>query len=64
MKDADLIALIGTAVEDGYFVRAKDYQDIESALKQLLQRSRRPIGKRVVVQDGRIVTAYHSTKTK
>ena len=63
INDPDLIALIGTAVEDGYLVRTKDYQEIERALKQLLQRFRRLIGKRVVVVDGRIVTAYHATKT-
>jgi hypothetical protein len=50
-------------VEDGYLVRAKDYQEIESAMKQLLQRFRRLIGKRVVLLDGRIITAYHSTKS-
>lgn len=63
INDPDLIALIGTAVEDGYLVRTKDYQEIERALKQLLQRFRRLIGKRVVVADGRIVTAYHATKS-
>jgi hypothetical protein len=63
INDPDLIALIGTAVEDGYLVRTKDYQEIERALKQLLQRFRRLVGKRVVTVDGRIVTAYHATKT-
>jgi hypothetical protein len=64
MTDADLIALIGTAVEDGYLVRAKDYQAIEGALKQFLQRCRRLIDKRVVVSDGMIVTVYHAAKPR
>lgn len=64
MNDADLIALIGTAVDDGYFVRAKDYQAIECAVKQFLQRCRRLVNKRVVISDGRIVTAYHTTKDR
>jgi hypothetical protein len=63
LQDAELIALIGTVVEDGYLVRAKDYQAIENAFKQLLQRCRRLIDKRLVVSNGVIVTAYHATKT-
>lgn len=62
-KDAELIVLIGTQVEDGYLVRAKDYQEVESHLKTLLERSRRIVGKRLIVADGRIVTAYHPSRT-
>jgi hypothetical protein len=61
-KDAELIALVGTEVEDGYFVRDKDIQPIERALKELLQRLRRIAGKRLIVRSGRIVTAYHPTE--
>jgi hypothetical protein len=49
LRDADLIALIGTEVEDGYLVRAKDYQGIETELKRFLQRLRRMVGKRLIV---------------
>lgn len=62
-KDAELIALIGSEVEDGFFVRDKDFQEIEHALKRLLQRLRCVIGKRLVVSSGRIVTAYHPGRT-
>jgi len=62
LDDAELIALIGTEVEDGYLVRAKDYQEIESALKKLLERFRRVIGKRLVIANGQIVTAYHASR--
>jgi hypothetical protein len=58
-KDAELIAMIGTEVEDGFFVRDKDFQDAEHALKRLLQRLRRVVGKRLIVSSGRIITAYH-----
>ena len=61
-KDAELIALIGTEVDDGYFVRDKDFQKIENDLKRLLQRLRRVVGKRLIVNSGRIVTAYHPTR--
>jgi hypothetical protein len=62
-KDAELIALIGTEVEDEYLVRVKDYQEVETHLKRLLDRLRRIVGKRLVVADGRIVTGYHASTT-
>jgi hypothetical protein len=62
LKDADLIALVGTQVEDGYLVRAKDYQEIETELKRLLQRLRRIVGKRLIIADGQVVTAYHASR--
>src|SRR2546421_2202335 len=62
LKDADLIALIGTEVEDGYLVRAKDYQGVETEFKRFLQRLRRVVGKRLIVANGQVVTAYHASK--
>ena len=63
IKDADLIALIGTEVDDGYLVLAKDCRRLENELKKLLERIRRICGKRLVVADGQIVTAYHASKS-
>jgi hypothetical protein len=62
--DVDLIVLIGTEVEGGYLVRSKDRQAAERQLKQLLNQVRRLDGKRVVVADGRVVTAYHAEPAK
>jgi hypothetical protein len=62
LKDADLIVLIGTPVEDGYLVRAKDYQAIETELKKLLQRLRRIVGKRLIIANGEVLTAYHASR--
>lgn len=61
-KDADLIALIGTEVGDGYLVRSKDVQVAEREVKNLLARIRRLKGKRLVTAEGRIVTAYPATQ--
>jgi hypothetical protein len=61
-RDAELIVLIGTEVDGGYLVREKDYQEAERRLKRLLHNFRRLVGKRLVVKDGAIVTAYHSSK--
>jgi hypothetical protein len=61
-KDAELIALIGTEVDDGYLVCEHDYQATEHALKRLLQRVRRLVGKRIVVKNGQVVTAYHPSR--
>jgi hypothetical protein len=64
IKDAELIALIGAEVADGFLVRARDCQLIESSLKELLDRVRRLKGKRLVVADDRVVTAYHASRRK
>jgi len=61
-KDSELIVLIGTEVDDGYLVLSRDYQEVERALKTFLQRCRRIVGKRLVVTNGHIVTAYHPSK--
>lgn len=63
LRDAELIAMVGTEVEDGYLVRHVDYQEIERVLKKFLERVRRLRGKRLVVTTGRIVTAYHATNS-
>lgn len=62
VDDADLIAMIGTEVGDGYLVLAKDCDEVERELKKLRDRIRRVRGKRLVVAGGRIVTAYHAPK--
>jgi hypothetical protein len=61
-EDAELIALVGTEVEGGYLVRSKDYQELERQLKGLLHRLRRVVGKRLIVEGGRVVTAYHASR--
>jgi hypothetical protein len=62
--DLELITMIGTEVEDGYLVREKDFQALDHEVKQWLQRARRLVGKRLVVDSGRVVTAYHADRGK
>lgn len=62
IKDAELIALVGSEVDDGYLVLDKDCQEVERELKALLERIRRLRGKRLVTSNGRIVTAYHVSR--
>jgi len=62
--DAELIMMIGTEVEDGQFVRTKDCQTFERAVKQLIKRVWRLNGKRVVLAGGCVVTAYHTCPAK
>jgi hypothetical protein len=64
LGDAELAALIGTEVDDGYLVLAKNCAKLENELKVLLDRVRRLQGKRLVVANGRIVTAYNASKRK
>jgi hypothetical protein len=61
LQDADLIALLGTKVDDGYLVREKDCQAAEHFIKKVLDRIRRLRGKRLVVSDGRVLTAFHAS---
>ncbi len=63
-EDLEIIALIGTDVECGYLVREKDFQAFERALKQLRDRARRLVGKRLVVDGDRVITAYHAGRSK
>lgn len=62
--DIDLIMMIGTEVEGGYFVRDKDCEAVERYLKHLMNRVRHLKGKRIVVADGRVVTIYHAGPKK
>jgi hypothetical protein len=65
MRDAELAALIGTEVDDGYLVLAKNCKTLESELKALSDRVRKLQGKRLVVAaNGRIVTAYRASKRR
>jgi hypothetical protein len=61
-SDLEILEQIGTEVDDGYFIRERDYRAYEHAIKQQLERARRLVGKRFVVQEGRIVTAYRATR--
>ena len=60
--DLELIRLIGTEVEDGFIVLNRDCLAAEHALKRLQDRIRRLGGKRLVVADGHVITAYHAGK--
>ena len=62
LRDAELIEIIGTPVDDGYLVRTKECQSAEREIKQLLHRIRRLEGKRLVTANGTLVTAFHITR--
>jgi hypothetical protein len=62
--DVSLATLIGTEVEGGILVREKDFQALDRELKQLRDHAKRLVGKRLVIEAGRLVTAYHATRSK
>lgn len=64
LSDVDLIEWIGTEVDDGYLVRDKDFDALRRELLAVLNRAKRIVGKRLVVSEGRIVTAYHARRKK
>jgi len=64
LDDIEVIKSIGTEVEGGDLVRRKDVEAFEHQIKKLGDWARRLEGKRVVVNDDIIVTAYHARQTK
>jgi len=62
IDDIELISLIGTEVPDGWLVRDKDCDAFERECQHLLRRARRLRGKRVVVAEGTVITAYHACR--
>jgi hypothetical protein len=63
-SDLDLLILIGTPVNDGFLARHKDCETLERQCKQLIERIHRLRGKRVVVAEGRVITAYRVNRRK
>lgn len=59
--DLRLVVGLGTEVEGGYLLRRKDYEEYAHLLRRLDDRARKLVGKRVVVREGVVVTAYHSS---
>ena len=59
--DLDLIIAIGSEVDDGLLVKRKDVAESELFLRGLLKRLKKIEGKRIVVADGCLVTAFHAT---
>lgn len=61
--DIDLILRIGTEVEGGLLVRKKDFESFAATMLAEVEQARRLVGKRVVIAEGHLVTAYHSTRS-
>lgn len=59
--DLDIILAFGSEVEGGILVKEKDAECAERALRNLLKRVQKMKGKRIVMADGCLVTAYHAT---
>lgn len=62
--DFDLIAIIGSEVDDGFLLTRYDFKSFEHKCRRLIQRVRRLQDKRVVVAGDEIITAYHAAPAK
>ena len=60
-SDLDLIMAIGSEVEDGFLVLKKDVQVVEHALRAILKKLKKVEGKRLVIAEGHLVTAFHAS---
>lgn len=61
ISDVDMIMGFGTEVDDGYIFLNQNCDALESELKAALQRVRKLRGKRIVVGNGQVITAYRAT---
>lgn len=61
-SDLDLILALGSEVDDGFLVLKKDIKIIEDTLRAILRKLQKIEGKRLVVVDGHLVTAFHASK--
>jgi len=63
-NDMSLLLRIGSETHEGFMVLERDYHNFERDVKKLLQRVRRMVGKRIIVETGVVVTGYHCSKRK
>jgi hypothetical protein len=63
LDDLELVPYVGTEVEGGFFVRQRDFQRFEQEAKRLVERARKLVGKRVVVEGERLITGYHACES-
>jgi hypothetical protein len=61
-NDLSLLLRIGSETSEGFMVLNRDFQSFERDLKRLAQRVRRLVGKRIIVNSGKVVTGYQCCK--
>ena len=63
VRDAELIALIGTEVDNGFLVLSRDVHEWVHALKRLINRITRLEGKLLITAQQMVVkTAFHTSR--
>lgn len=63
VSDSEMIVKFGAEVDDGFILLAKNCSELETELRAALQQVRRLRGKRIVLKDGHLITAYHAAKS-
>ena len=64
LADAHLIIEFGSEAADGYLITRRDVAELQRETKWLLHRVARLESKLIVVRDGALITAFHSTKSQ
>ena len=62
--DLKLVMIMASEVDDGFMILNRDYKALESEVKRILQRAKRLVGKRFVIEGETVITAYHCNKGK
>ena len=60
-SDVDVLLSIATEVEGGYLVRENDARVFADELRKRAEQAERLAGKRFVIRENKLVTAYHAT---
>ena len=63
-EEACLVVLFGTEVEGGYLMLWRDVAVAELEMKRPLEQMHRLVGWRVIVDGGRVITAYRTRPRK
>lgn len=61
-KDLTILLRVGSETHEGFMVLKRDYQAFERDVKRLLEKLKCLVGKRIIVENGRVVTGYKCTK--
>ena len=61
-SDLELILTLGSEVEDGILVLRSDVKAAEENLRAMIRKLQKIEGKRLVVVNGHLVTAFHASK--
>jgi hypothetical protein len=62
LTDLDIVVMIGSEVENGFYIRDADCEALEQVLRATLKKLTKWRGAQLIVKDGAVVTTYRPTR--